>query len=112
MSGERRLVMVRAVIRREKLDEVLAELSKAGYTGVTVYPAEGAGGEGGVVMVKGKPARVLIPRAVLEIVVEEAKAEEVMKIIMSSARTGSVGDGRIFVIPVLTAYRIRTGEQL
>ena len=112
MSNERRLVMVRAVIRREKLDDVLAELSRAGYMGVTVYSAEGAGEEGGVVMVKGRPVRVLIPRAVLEIVVDEAKAEEVVKIVMSSARTGSVGDGRIFVIPVVAAYRIRTGEKL
>ncbi len=106
------LVMVRAVIREDKLMDVLTALVSHGFTGATVYRAQGMGGEGGVVSIRGSARPVLIPRTVVEVVTDEKRAEEVTKIIMSAAKTGEVGDGRIFVIPMSAAIRIRTGEFL
>ncbi len=105
-------VLVKAVIRRERLPHVLAALKGAGYIGATVYKAEGMGGEGGVIELEGGPVEALIPRVVVEVAVPAEEAQKVMDIIREHSRTGHVGDGRIFVIPLLEVIRIRTGEKL
>lgn len=105
------LVLVRSIIRREKLSDVLQALVAAGFTGATVVEASGMGGEGGVVDIRGRNYEVLIPRVIVEVVVPAEAAQKVIDIITSKARTGHVGDGRIFVLPLIDAIRIRTGER-
>ncbi|MEM1610264.1 MAG: P-II family nitrogen regulator [Sulfolobales archaeon] len=109
----RSLYLVKAIVRIEKIPEILRALTEEGFRGATIYRAEGIGGEGGVIVVRGKPIDALIPRAVIEVVVEgEDNVEKVVRIIMDNARTGRVGDGRIYVIPVSRSIRIRTGEEI
>ncbi|MFB6489703.1 MAG: P-II family nitrogen regulator [Thermoproteus sp. AZ2] len=105
------LVLIRAIIRREKLSDVLQALVAAGFTGATAIEASGMGGEGGVVDIRGRSYEVLIPRVVVEVVVPAEAAQKVIDIITSKAKTGHVGDGRIFVLPLIDAIRIRTGER-
>lgn len=105
------LVLVRAIIRREKLSDVLQGLVAASFTGATVIEASGMGGEGGVVNIRGRSYGVLIPRVIVEVAVPAEAAPKVIDIIMSKAMTGRVGDGRIFVLPLIEIIRIRTGER-
>ncbi|MBP1449281.1 MAG: P-II family nitrogen regulator [Thermoproteus sp.] len=105
------MVLVRAVIRREKLGDVIRALVSAGFTGATVINnAGGIGGEGGVMEVKGRSYEILIPRVVVEVATTADKAKMVVEIISASAKTGHVGDGRIFILPLLDSVRVRTGE--
>ncbi|ACB39468.1 P-II family nitrogen regulator [Pyrobaculum neutrophilum] len=105
--------LVRAVIREDKLVDVLDALVRAGYTGATVFrDVGGMGGESGVVKIRGRTYEALLPRAVVEVAVEDGEVEKVVKTIMEAARTGHVGDGRIFVLGVEGAWRIRSGEKL
>ncbi|CCC81919.1 P-II family nitrogen regulator [Thermoproteus tenax] len=105
--------LVRAVIREDKVADVIDALVKEGFTGATVYrDVGGMGGESGAITIRGRKYEALLPRAVVEVAVEDDKAEKVVKVIMEAARTGHLGDGRIFVIPVLEAWRIRNGERL
>jgi len=119
MEGEaftwKGMVKVEAVIRLEKLDEVKKALEEAGYFGLTVYEVRGRGEQRGVTLeYRGVKMSVdLIPKVKLEVVVPSMEdAERVARIIMERARTGRPGDGRIFIVPVLATYRIRTGEKL
>ena len=108
-----RCLLIRAIIRREKLSEVLKALVDSGIQGTTVYKeVEGMGGEGGVVVIGNEVYDVLTPRVAVDIVVDEKEVEKVVNTILKTAKTGSVGDGRIFVLSVEQAYRIRTGEKL
>ncbi len=108
-----RCLLIRAIIRREKLSEVLKALVDLGIQGATVYrEVEGMGGEGGVVVIGGEVYDVLTPRVAVDIVVDEKEVEKVVNTILKTAKTGSVGDGRVFVLSVEQAYRIRTGEKL
>jgi len=106
------LVLVRAVIRREKLLKVLKDLQDSGFTGATVYEARGMGGEGGIVEVRNRLIDALVPRVVIEVAVDSESVDRVIKVIMSSAKTGEVGDGRIFLLPLIDSIRIRTGEHV
>jgi len=108
-----RCLLIRAIIRRERLPEVLKALVDSGIQGATVYrDVEGMGGEGGVVVIGNEVYDVLTPRVAVDIVVDEKEVEKVVNTILKTAKTGSVGDGRIFVLSVEQAYRIRTGEKL
>lgn len=109
--GMSQLVLVRAIIRRERLSDVLQALVAAGFTGATVIEAKGMGGEGGVVNIRGRNYEVLIPRVIVEVAVSAEAAQKVIDIIASKAKTGHVGDGRIFVLPLIETVRIRTGER-
>jgi len=105
--------LVKAVVREDKINDVLEALVAAGFTGATVYrDAGGMGGESGVVKIRGRSYEALLPRAVIEVVVADEEVDRLIAVIMSSARTGRLGDGRIFVLPVLDALRIRNGERL
>lgn len=91
--------------------DVIRALLSAGFTGATVInDAGGIGGEGGVMEVKGRSYEILIPRVVVEVATTADKARRVVEIISASAKTGHVGDGRIFVLPLLDSVRARTGE--
>jgi nitrogen regulatory protein P-II 1 len=104
---------VEALIRPQKLDEVKAALSDIGIKGMTVTEVRGSGKQKGFTQhYRGAEYTVnLIQKIKLEIVVPDDEARMVADTIAKSARTGEIGDGKIFLIPVGDSIRIRTGEE-
>ena len=105
--------LLKAIIRPNKVDDVKDALSKLNISGMTVTEVRGHGKQKGHTAVyRGKEYNVsLLPKMQVEVVVADAIAEEAIRAIVEAARTGEIGDGRVFVIPVEEAYRIRTGEK-
>ena len=105
---------VEAIIRPEKLDAVKNALAEQGFVGLNVVNVLGRGVQKGVAYVgrAGDRATVdMLPKVKLELVVRETDTEKVIDIILNVARTGNIGDGKIFVIPVREVIRVRTGER-
>ena len=104
---------IEAIIRPEKVDDVRKALDKAGYPGMTITEVEGHGKQKGVVQQwRGETYRVdFLPKVKLELVVGDADVERIIKAIIAAAKTGSVGDGKIFVSDVRDVIKIRTGER-
>jgi nitrogen regulatory protein P-II 1 len=107
------LVKIEAVIRPQRLDEVKASLDDLGVTGMTVTEVRGAGKQKGYTQhYRGAEYTVnLIQKLKLEIVAAEADVDRIVEAISTAARTGEIGDGKIFLSPVLDAIRIRTGDR-
>lgn len=107
------LVKIEAVIRPQRLDEVKAALDDLGVTGMTVTEVRGAGKQKGYTQhYRGAEYTVnLIQKLKLEIVVAEADVDRIVEAVCGAARTGEIGDGKIFLSPVLDAIRIRTGDR-
>jgi nitrogen regulatory protein PII len=105
--------MIVAVIKHFKLDSVKDALSQAGIQGMTVAEVKGFGRQKGHVEIyRGSSFEVrFIPKLRIEIAVSDDKAEEIAMIIQQAAHTGEIGDGKIFIYPLLDAIRIRTGER-
>jgi len=105
--------LVVAIIRPERLDAVLEELFRADVQGLTISRVQGHGGERGLVQThRGTTTRMeLTERVRLEIGVSNDFVEHTVQAILRAARTGAVGDGKVFVVPVEKIYRIRTGEE-
>ncbi len=105
--------LVRAIIRPEKLTDVLTELFKAEITGLTVTRVRGHGGETEIVETyRGTTAKKeLTEKIMLDIGVSDPVLDTAINTLLAAARTGEVGDGKVFVIPVEKIYRIRTGEE-
>ncbi|MCB1938506.1 MAG: P-II family nitrogen regulator [Rhodocyclaceae bacterium] len=103
---------IEAVIKPFKLDEVREALSEVGITGLTVSEVKGFGRQKGhTELYRGAEYVVdFLPKIKVEIVVAEAVAEQAIEAIVKAARTGKIGDGKIFVSPVEQIVRIRTGE--
>jgi nitrogen regulatory protein P-II 1 len=103
---------IEAIIKPFKLDDVREALSGIGITGMTVAEIKGFGRQKGhTELYRGAEYVVdFLPKLKLEIVVAEAKVEECVEAITNAARTGKIGDGKIFVSPVEQVIRIRTGE--
>jgi nitrogen regulatory protein P-II 1 len=103
---------IEAIIKPFKLDEVKAALNEIGVAGMTVTEVKGFGRQRGHKEIyRGAEYQVdFIPKMKMEIVVEESMVTKVVDIITEKANTGSIGDGKIFVLPVEQAVRIRTGE--
>ena len=104
---------VEAIIRPERMDIVKNSLAEAGYVGMTIDEVKGRGIQGGIVeRYRGREYLVdLIPKVKIEVVVKGEDVEDVINIICENAKTGKPGDGKIFVIPVDTVVRVRTGER-
>jgi len=104
---------VEAIVREEDLFKIITALEKEGFTPLTVTRVIGRGRQGGLKFsFEGKEVRVsLIPKAKIEVVVDDKDVDRVVKIIIDNARRGVPGDGKIFMIPVEEAIRIRTGER-
>jgi nitrogen regulatory protein PII 1 len=100
--------MVRAFIRPEKEQEVVQALEGAGYASLTKMPVFGRGKQKGLQV--GPIYYDELPKTLLMLVVEDENAKHAIQVIEDRARTGFIGDGKIFVTPVETAYTIRTGE--
>ncbi len=105
---------VEAIIRPERLDAVKEALAGAGFVGLNIVNVTGRGVQKGIVHAGrgGQEYRVdMLPKSKLEIVVKNADTERVVDIIVGAARTGDIGDGKIFISPVADAVRVRTGER-
>jgi len=103
---------IEALIKPFKLDEVKNELQAIGISGMTITEVKGHGRQKGHKEIyRGAEYTVdLIPKIKLELVVPVSLVERVVQAIMKSARTGKIGDGKIFVMPIDDVIRIRTGE--
>jgi nitrogen regulatory protein P-II 1 len=110
---EVRMRKIEAIIQPYKLDDVQAALLALGVQGMTVSEVRGFGHQrGGRASYRGAEFAIeLLPKLKLEIVVATNDAERIVAAIASSASTGQIGDGKIFVLPVDDAVRIRTGER-
>ena len=104
--------LITAIVKPFKLDDVKNELKEAGVAGMTVAEVQGFGRQSGHTEVyRGTEYTVdFVPKVRIEILVDAAKAQEVADVITRAARTGKIGDGKIWVTDVDTIIRIRTGE--
>jgi len=105
--------LITAFIKPHKLDEIKDALHELGITGLTVSEVRGYGRQRGHTEVyRGAEYTVeFVPKLKLEILVDAARVDEIVDTIVSQARSGQVGDGKVFVSPVDTVVRIRTGEE-
>ena len=105
--------LIKSVVRPNKVDDVKDALAKLNIAGMTVTEVRGHGKQKGhTAIYRGKEYQVsLLPKMEIEVVVPDAIADDAIKAIVQAARTGEIGDGRVFVIPVEQSYRIRTGER-
>ena len=105
--------LITAVIKPFKLDEVKDALKAAGVAGMTVSEVRGFGRQGGhTETYRGAEYQIdFVPKVVLEAVVDDAEADRVVETIATSAATGKIGDGKIWVTDVDRIVRIRTGEE-
>ena len=104
---------IEAIIKPFKLDDVKEALNEVGIQGMTVTEVKGYGRQKGHKEIYRGAEYVVdfIPKLKIEIVVEAKRVDEVIKAIRQAANTGKIGDGKIFVLPVETAIRVRTGER-
>ncbi len=103
---------VEAIIRPHKLDEVHSALQEAGFLGLTVSEVRGYGRQKGhTEMYRGSEYKIeFVPKIKIELFCTDARIEKAIEIILSKAKTGEVGDGKIFIMSVSDAIRIRTEE--
>ena len=104
---------IEAIIRPENIDKVRNALSVAGITGLMISEIEGHGKQKGVVQQwRGEKYKVeLLPKAKIEIIAKDQDVGRISKAIIDNAKTGEIGDGKIFIYPVDDVIRIRTGEK-
>jgi nitrogen regulatory protein P-II 1 len=105
--------LVKAIVRPNKVDEVKDALGKLNISGMTVTEVRGHGRQKGhTAIYRGKEYNVsLLPKMEIELVVADEHVEPAIQAIIRAARTGEIGDGRVFVMPVDYGYNIRTGEK-
>jgi nitrogen regulatory protein PII len=105
--------LIKAIVRPNKVDDVKEALGRLSLSGMTVTEVRGHGKQKGhTAIYRGKEYNVsLLPKMEIEVVVPDSLAEDAIKAIVTAARTGEIGDGRVFVMPVQESYRIRTGER-
>jgi nitrogen regulatory protein P-II 1 len=104
---------IEAIIRQERLPYIRQALEELGYPGMTIYEVRGHGKEKGVTQQwRGKEYEVeFISRLKIEIVVLDEDVSRMLNAIVRTARTGETGDGKIFILPVEGAVRVRTGDR-
>jgi nitrogen regulatory protein P-II 1 len=105
--------LVTGVIKPFKLEDVKTALESFGVHGLTVTEASGYGRQKGHTEVyRGAEYTVdLVPKVKVEVLVDDADVEDVMEVIVKSAQTGKIGDGKVWALPVDTVIRVRTGER-
>ncbi|SRR5712692_2223763 len=104
---------IEAIIKPFKLDEVKEALTKVGIQGMTITEVKGFGRQKGhTELYRGAEYSVdFLPKVKIQILVSDEKVAQVVEAVVKTARTGKIGDGKIFVIPVEEVVRIRTGEK-
>ena len=107
------MIKIEAMIRPQKLEDVKTTLNELGISGMTVTDVRGSGKQKGFTQhYRGAEYTVnLLQKIKIEIVVTDEDAHKIAAAISEAARTGEIGDGKIFLIPVAEAIRIRTGEE-
>lgn len=105
--------LIKCIVRPNKVDDVRDALERMNIPGMTVTEVRGHGRQKGHTAVyRGKEYHVtLLPKVEIEVVVLEPVVEDVIAAVIQAARTGEIGDGRVFVLPVEQGYNIRTGER-
>lgn len=105
--------LVTGVIKPFKLDDVKAALESFGVAGITVSEVQGYGRQRGHTEVyRGAEYRVdFVPKVRIEVLVDDADADDVVEVVVKSAATGKIGDGKVWVTPIDTVVRVRTGER-
>ena len=105
--------LIKSIIRPDKVDEVKDALTKLQVSGMTVTEVRGHGQQKGhTAIYRGKEYNVsLLPKMAVETVVPDDVVEAAVQAIIKAARTGEIGDGRVFVTPVVQSFKIRTGER-
>jgi nitrogen regulatory protein PII len=105
--------LVKSIVRPNKVDDVKDALERINVSGMTVTEVRGHGRQKGhTAIYRGKEySASLLPKMEIEVVVADEVIDEVIQAIIQAARTGEIGDGRVFVIPVDHGYNIRTGEK-
>lgn len=105
--------LIEAVIRQEKLNAVKTALEVGGYFGMTVSEVSGRGRQGGLTLQwrVGEYKVDLLPKIKIEVVVLDEDVARVLNAITTAARTGEMGDGKLFVLAIENAVRVRTGEE-
>src|SRR5205809_1087156 len=113
LPGRNPMKLINSIVRPDKVDAVKEALGQIHIAGMTVTEVRGHGKQKGhTAIFRGKEYNVsLLPKMEIEVVVPDHLVDEVVTAITTAARTGEIGDGRIFVIPVEQSYRIRTGER-
>ncbi len=111
-NGESEMKKIEAYIKPFKLDEVKDALMEAGVGGMSIIEVKGFGRQRGhKELYRGSEYQVdFLPKILLQVVVRDEEVERIVKAIVSSARTGQIGDGKIFISSVEDAIRVRTGE--
>ncbi len=104
---------VEAIIRPERLEPVKLALEAIGFNGLNVTHVTGRGVQRGVIHgARGEEMRIdMLPKIRVEVVVKDSDVDKVIDAVIAAARTGSIGDGKIFVSAVTQAIRVRTGER-
>jgi len=104
---------IEAIIRTDKFNDVKKSLDEIGVSGMTVTEVKGRGNQKGITqMWRGTEYKVdFLPKIKIEIVANAGEVEKIISKIIDSAKTGNIGDGKIFVIPVEDVVRIRTNER-
>ena len=105
--------LIKCIVRPNKVDEVKDALSKLSVSGMTVTEVRGHGKQKGhTAIYRGKEYNVsLLPKMQIDVVVPDVLVPDCITAIIEAGRTGEIGDGRVFVMPVEQSYRIRTGER-
>jgi len=104
--------LIKTIVRPNKVDEVKDALGKLSISGLTGTEVRGHGKQKGhTAIYRGKEYNVsLLPKMEIEVVIPDDVVDQVVEAIIEAARTGEIGDGRVFVVPVTHSYKIRTGE--
>ena len=104
---------IEAIIRSERLGIVREALEELSYPGITITEVKGHGKQGGITQQwRGQEYRVdMLPKVKIEIIAVDEDIAEMVNAIARTARTGEIGDGKIFVLPVESAVRVRTGDR-
>jgi nitrogen regulatory protein P-II 1 len=105
--------LIEAIIRQEKLNAVKTALEAGGYFGITVSEVSGRGRQGGLTLQwrVGEYKVDLLPKTKIEVVVLDEDVARILNAITTAARTGEMGDGKLFVLAIENAVRVRTGEE-
>jgi nitrogen regulatory protein P-II 1 len=105
--------MIQAIIRPERFDTVKTALEQKGFVAITAIEVKGRGEQKGITLeYRGKPVQIdILPKMKIEIVIKNEEVDPVITIIRDAARTGKIGDGKIFVLPVERVLKVRTDEE-
>jgi nitrogen regulatory protein P-II 1 len=112
LKGGKNMKLIKTIIKPERFEFVKKALEEKGFKGMTITDVKGRGEQKGITLeYRGGLMTVdLLPKIQLEIVVRDSEVDTLITTLMESARTGKIGDGKIFIMPVEKSIRIRTGE--